>query len=69
MNGASSGRPRTGSSPTSSATTTRARTLLGTEVLPEHVADAVFVLVGGRLSRTTGLLVPVDGGVVSAFLR
>ena len=45
------------------------RTLLGTEVLPEHVADAVFVLVGGRLSRTTGLLVPVDGGVVSAFLR
>jgi NAD(P)-dependent dehydrogenase (short-subunit alcohol dehydrogenase family) len=45
------------------------RTLLGTEVLPEHVADAVFVLVAGQLSRTTGLLIPVDGGVAPAFLR
>ncbi len=45
------------------------RTLLGTEVLPEHVADAVHVLGAGELSRTTGLLVPVDGGVASAFLR
>ena len=45
------------------------RTLLGREVLPEHVADAVLTLVDGRLSRTTGLIVPVDGGVASAFLR
>jgi rhamnulose-1-phosphate aldolase/alcohol dehydrogenase len=45
------------------------RTLLGREVLPEHVADAVLALVDGRLSRTTGLIVPVDGGVASAFLR
>ena len=30
------------------------RTLLGDEVLPEHVADAVFALVAGDLSRTTG---------------
>ena len=45
------------------------RTVLGREVLPEHVADAVFVLIGGQLSRTTGLLIPVDGGVASAFLR
>jgi rhamnulose-1-phosphate aldolase/alcohol dehydrogenase len=45
------------------------RTLLGHEVLPEHVADAVFALVGGDLSRTTGLLVPVDGGLPAAFLR
>jgi rhamnulose-1-phosphate aldolase/alcohol dehydrogenase len=45
------------------------RTLLGEEVLPEHVADAVFALVGGDLSRTTGLLVPVDGGLPAAFLR
>ena len=43
------------------------RTLLGTEVLPEHVADAVVALVGGDLSRTTGLLVPVDGGLAAAL--
>jgi rhamnulose-1-phosphate aldolase/alcohol dehydrogenase len=45
------------------------RTLLKREVLPEHVAAAVFALVGGDLSRTTGLLVPVDAGVAAAFLR
>jgi rhamnulose-1-phosphate aldolase/alcohol dehydrogenase len=45
------------------------RTLLGCEVLPEHVADAVFSLVGGQLARTTGLVIPVDSGVASAFLR
>lgn len=45
------------------------RTLLKREVLPEHVANAVVALVGGGLSHTTGLLVPVDGGVVPAFLR
>jgi len=45
------------------------RTLLGLEVLPRHVADAVLVLVAGALSRTTGLLLPVDGGIASAFLR
>jgi len=45
------------------------RTLLKREVLPEHVANAVFALVGGDLSHTTGLLVPVDAGVAAAFLR
>ena len=45
------------------------RTLLKREILPEHVAAAVFTLVGGDLSVTTGMLVPVDGGVASAFLR
>jgi rhamnulose-1-phosphate aldolase/alcohol dehydrogenase len=45
------------------------RTLLGREILPEHVAEAVLVLVGGHLSRTTGLSIPVDGGVAAAFLR
>jgi rhamnulose-1-phosphate aldolase/alcohol dehydrogenase len=45
------------------------RTLLKREVLPEHVANAVFVLTGGELSHTTGLLVPVDAGVAAAFLR
>ena len=45
------------------------RTLLKKEVLPEHVAAAVFALVGGDLSQTTGLHIPVDAGVAAAFLR
>ena len=45
------------------------RTLLKREVLPEHVANAVYVLVSGELSHTTGLLIPVDSGVAAAFLR
>ncbi|GAB3973296.1 bifunctional aldolase/short-chain dehydrogenase [Plantactinospora veratri] len=45
------------------------RTLLKREVLPEHVANAVFALTGGELSQTTGLHVPVDSGVAAAFLR
>jgi rhamnulose-1-phosphate aldolase/alcohol dehydrogenase len=45
------------------------RTLLGREVLPEHVADGVFALTAGDLSQTTGLHIPVDSGVAAAFLR
>jgi len=45
------------------------RTLLKREVLPEHVAAAVFALTGGDLSLTTGLHIPVDAGVAAAFLR
>ncbi|MGW7518648.1 bifunctional aldolase/short-chain dehydrogenase [Streptomyces sp. NPDC054796] len=45
------------------------RTLLKREVLPEHVANAVYVLTGGHLSHTTGLHIPVDAGVAAAFLR
>ncbi|WP_084958093.1 bifunctional rhamnulose-1-phosphate aldolase/short-chain dehydrogenase [Thermoactinospora rubra] len=43
------------------------RTLLKREVLPEHVAAAVFHLT--QLSHTTGLHIPVDAGVAAAFLR
>jgi rhamnulose-1-phosphate aldolase/alcohol dehydrogenase len=45
------------------------RTLLRREVLPEHVAAAVFALTGGDLALTTGLHIPVDAGVAAAFLR
>ncbi len=45
------------------------RTLLKREVLPDHVANAVFVLTAGDLSHTTGLHIPVDAGVAAAFLR
>jgi len=45
------------------------RTLLRSEVLPEHVANAVFVLCGPDTTRTTGMHIPVDGGLPDAFLR
>jgi rhamnulose-1-phosphate aldolase/alcohol dehydrogenase len=45
------------------------RTLLKHEVLPAHVADAVFALTGGDLSQTTGVHIPVDSGVAAGFLR
>ncbi|MFC5291119.1 bifunctional aldolase/short-chain dehydrogenase [Actinokineospora guangxiensis] len=45
------------------------RTILKREVLPEHVAAAVFALAGGELTHTTGLHVPVDAGVAAAFVR
>ncbi len=45
------------------------RTILKREVLPEHIANAVFVLCGPDMTHTTGLHVPVDAGVAAAFLR
>ncbi len=45
------------------------RTILKKEVLPDHIAAAVFVILAGDLSLTTGLHIPVDGGVSAAFLR
>ena len=67
--GARRGPPCTGCPSPSSARSTRQRTLLKREVLPEHVAAAVFALCGGDLPLTTGLLIPVDAGVAAAFLR
>ena len=45
------------------------RTILKREVLPEHVAAAVFALTSGDLTHTTGLHIPVDAGVAAGFLR
>jgi NAD(P)-dependent dehydrogenase (short-subunit alcohol dehydrogenase family) len=45
------------------------RTILKREVLPDHIAAAVFVLCSSDLPLTTGLHIPVDGGVAAAFLR
>ena len=45
------------------------RTVLKTEVLPEHVAKAVLTLTDGSLPVTTGMLIPVDSGVPQGFLR
>ncbi|MGO1538460.1 MAG: bifunctional aldolase/short-chain dehydrogenase [Leucobacter sp.] len=45
------------------------RTVLKREVVPENIADAVYILTGPELSRTTGMHIPVDSGVAAAFLR
>ena len=45
------------------------RTVLKSEVLPEHVASAVVALTGDAFPVTTGLIVPVDSGVPQGFLR
>ena len=45
------------------------RTILKREVLPDNIANAVFVLCTDQLSHTTGLHIPVDAGVAAAFLR
>jgi rhamnulose-1-phosphate aldolase/alcohol dehydrogenase len=47
----------------------RGRTLLGVEVRGEDVAEAVLFLASDRSSRTTGTMIPVDGGVQAAFVR
>lgn len=45
------------------------RTLLHETILPEDVANAVFVFVGGLLNKSTGNVLNVDGGVAAAFVR
>jgi rhamnulose-1-phosphate aldolase/alcohol dehydrogenase len=45
------------------------RTLLGEIILPEDIANATFVLVGGLLNKSTGNAINVDGGVAMGFLR
>lgn len=45
------------------------RTLLNKVILPEDIAKACFALVGGLLSKSTGNVINVDGGVSTAFVR
>lgn len=45
------------------------RTLLNETILPEDIANACFAFVGGLLSKSTGNVLNVDGGVAMAFLR
>ena len=45
------------------------RTLLNEMILPEDIANACFVFVGGLLHKSTGNVLNVDGGVAMAFVR
>jgi rhamnulose-1-phosphate aldolase/alcohol dehydrogenase len=45
------------------------RTLLNEIILPEDIANACFVFTGGLLSKSTGNVLNVDGGVSTAFVR
>lgn len=45
------------------------RSLLGTVVTPDDCAEAICWLAGPRASRTTGCVIPVDGGNKEGFLR
>ena len=47
----------------------RQRTLLKTSVTAEDVAEAALYLAGDRALKTTGAMLPVDGGVREAFPR
>ena len=45
----------------------RRRSLLGVEVTAEDVAESALFLASDRSSKTTGCMLPVDGGVREAF--
>ena len=45
------------------------RSLTQTPIEPEDQAEAIFLLVSPRLSKTTGHVIPVDGGLQDGFLR
>ena len=45
------------------------RTLTKAPITPADQAEAYFLLVSNRLSKTTGQVLTVDGGLPEAFLR
>ena len=45
------------------------RTLTKSPITPADQAEAYFLLVSKRLSKTTGQVITVDGGLHEAFLR
>ena len=45
------------------------RTLMRQPITPHDQAEAIFLLVGDRLAKTTGQVLTVDGGLPEAFLR
>jgi NAD(P)-dependent dehydrogenase (short-subunit alcohol dehydrogenase family) len=45
------------------------RTLTGRPILPQDCANAIIWLASEQSARTTGHIIPVDGGLQDAFLR
>lgn len=45
------------------------RTLTKQPITPEDQAEAAYLMVSGQLSKTTGQIISVDGGLHEAFLR
>lgn len=45
------------------------RTLTKQPITPEDQAEAAYLLISGQLSKTTGQVISVDGGLYEAFLR
>jgi len=45
------------------------RSLTRSPIEPEDQAEAILLLVSQRLSKTTGHVIPVDGGLQDGFLR
>jgi NAD(P)-dependent dehydrogenase (short-subunit alcohol dehydrogenase family) len=45
------------------------RSLTRSPIEPEDQAEAILLLVSQRLGKTTGHVIPVDGGLPDGFLR
>jgi rhamnulose-1-phosphate aldolase/alcohol dehydrogenase len=45
------------------------RNVLHAEIFPEDIAEAIAFLAGSRSAKTTGTMLPVDGGVTSGYVR
>jgi NAD(P)-dependent dehydrogenase (short-subunit alcohol dehydrogenase family) len=45
------------------------RTLTKRPILPQDCANAIVWLLGDQSAKTTGHIIPVDGGLSEAFLR
>jgi NAD(P)-dependent dehydrogenase (short-subunit alcohol dehydrogenase family) len=45
------------------------RTLTQSPITPADQAEAFYLLLTNRLSKTTGQVITVDGGLIEAFLR
>ena len=45
------------------------RTITGRPILPADCANAILWLAGDESAKTSGHIIPVDGGLTEAFLR